>query len=60
MLTTGFNDARVAPWQPGKMSARLQAASSSGDLCYCGLTTTPGTATGTLPRRRWMSCLLTK
>ncbi|HEY2445806.1 MAG TPA: prolyl oligopeptidase family serine peptidase [Rhizomicrobium sp.] len=31
MLTTGMNDPRVAPWQPGKMAAALQAASSSGD-----------------------------
>lgn len=30
MLTTGFNDPRVISWQPGKMTARLQAASSSG------------------------------
>ncbi len=30
MLTTGANDPRVAPWQPGKMTARLQAATSSG------------------------------
>jgi prolyl oligopeptidase len=30
MLTTGINDPRVAPWQPGKMAARLQAANSSG------------------------------
>ncbi len=30
MLTTGINDPRVAPWQPGKMTARLQAATSSG------------------------------
>jgi prolyl oligopeptidase len=29
MLTTGFNDPRVASWQPGKMAARLQAATSS-------------------------------
>jgi prolyl oligopeptidase len=29
MLTTGMNDPRVAPWQPGKMAARLQAATSS-------------------------------
>jgi prolyl oligopeptidase len=29
MLTTGFNDPRVASWQPGKMTARLQAATSS-------------------------------
>jgi len=30
LLTTGMNDPRVPPWQPAKMTARLQAASSSG------------------------------
>jgi prolyl oligopeptidase len=30
MLTTGFNDPRVISWQPGKMAARLQAATTSG------------------------------
>lgn len=30
MITTGFNDPRVASWQPGKMAARLQGATSSG------------------------------
>jgi prolyl oligopeptidase len=30
MITTGFNDPRVASWQPGKMAARLQSATSSG------------------------------
>jgi prolyl oligopeptidase len=30
LLTTGRNDHRVPPWQPGKMAARLQAATSSG------------------------------
>ncbi len=30
LLTTGLNDPRVAPWQPGKMAARLQAATASG------------------------------
>jgi prolyl oligopeptidase len=30
LMTTGLNDPRVAPWQPGKMTARLQAASDSG------------------------------
>jgi len=29
-LTTGFNDPRVASWEPGKMTARLQAATASG------------------------------
>lgn len=28
LLTTGINDPRVAPWQPGKMAARLQAANA--------------------------------
>jgi prolyl oligopeptidase len=30
MLLTGVNDPRVAPWQAAKMTARLQAASTSG------------------------------
>ena len=30
LLTTGSNDPRVDPWMPGKMTARLQAATSSG------------------------------
>jgi len=30
MVTTGFNDPRVVPWEPGKMTARLQAATASG------------------------------
>jgi prolyl oligopeptidase len=30
LLTTGFNDPRVPSWHPGKMAARLQAATSSG------------------------------
>ncbi len=30
LLTTGINDPRVAPWQPGKMAARLQAANAGG------------------------------
>ena len=30
MLTTGINDPRVASWEPGKMTARLQAATASG------------------------------
>ena len=30
LLTSGYNDPRVAPWQPGKMAAHLQAATSSG------------------------------
>ncbi len=30
MLTTGLNDPRVVVWQPAKMAARLQAATTSG------------------------------
>ena len=30
LLTTGMNDPRVAPWQAGKMAARLQKATASG------------------------------
>jgi prolyl oligopeptidase len=30
LLTTGVNDPRVSPWQAAKMTARLQAATSSG------------------------------
>jgi prolyl oligopeptidase len=29
-LTAGRNDSRVALWQPGKLTARLQAATGSG------------------------------
>lgn len=29
LLTTGITDPRVAPWEAGKMAARLQAATSS-------------------------------
>ena len=30
LLTTGINDPRVASWEPAKMAARLQAATTSG------------------------------
>jgi len=30
LFTTGFNDPRVDPWDPGKMAARVQAATRSG------------------------------
>jgi prolyl oligopeptidase len=31
LLTCGLNDQRVVAWQPAKMGARLQAATSSGN-----------------------------
>jgi prolyl oligopeptidase len=30
LLMTGIKDRNVAPWEPAKMAARLQAATSSG------------------------------
>lgn len=30
LVTTGWNDPRVASWEPGKIAARLQAATGSG------------------------------
>jgi prolyl oligopeptidase len=30
LITTGWNDPRVTSWEPGKIAARLQAATSSG------------------------------
>lgn len=30
LVTTGWNDPRVISWEPGKMAARLQAATASG------------------------------
>lgn len=30
LLSSGYNDPRVPPWQPGKLAAHLQAATSSG------------------------------
>jgi prolyl oligopeptidase len=30
MITTGMNDPRVVSWEPGKMAARLQAATTGG------------------------------
>jgi len=30
LITTGINDPRVVSWEPGKMAARLQAATASG------------------------------
>lgn len=32
LLTTGWNDPRVSSWEPGKMTARLQAATTGGPV----------------------------
>ena len=51
LLTTGYNDPRVDPWQPGKMAARLQAASSSGKPVLLRVDFESGHGAGT-PRPR--------
>ena len=51
MLTAGSNDPRVLPWQPGKMAARLQQATSSGKPVLLRLDTEAGHGLGT-PRDR--------
>jgi prolyl oligopeptidase len=51
LLTTGFNDPRVDPWQPGKMAARLQQASTSGKPVLLRLDMQSGHGLGT-PRDR--------
>jgi prolyl oligopeptidase len=44
LLTAGLNDPRLAVWQPAKMTARLQAATTSGHRSCCGSMRTPATA----------------
>ena len=51
LLTAGMNDPRVMPWQPGKMAARLQQASTSGKPVLLRLDTEAGHGLGT-PRDR--------
>jgi prolyl oligopeptidase len=46
MLTTGMNDPNVAPWQPGKMAARLQQATSSGRPVLLRVDTDAGHGSG--------------
>jgi prolyl oligopeptidase len=52
LLTAGFNDARVAPWQPGKMAARLQAATASGKPVLLRVDFESGHGRGTSRARR--------
>jgi prolyl oligopeptidase len=51
MLTAGMNDPRVMAWQPGKMAARLQQASTSGKPVLLRLDMETGHGPGT-PRDR--------
>ena len=46
MLTAGMNDSRVDPWQPGKMAARLKAASTGGKPILLRVDTSAGHGIG--------------
>ena len=52
LLTAGYNDARVAPWQPAKMAGRLQAASASGKPVLLRVDFQSGHARGTTRAKR--------
>lgn len=52
LLTAGYNDARVAPSQPGKMAARLQAATASGKPVLLRVDFESGHGRGTSRARR--------
>jgi prolyl oligopeptidase len=46
VFTTGLNDPRVSPWEPGKMAARLQAATGSGNPVLLRVETEGGHGVG--------------
>ena len=52
MLTTGVNDPRVAPWEAGKFTARLQAASASGKPVILRVETDAGHGIGSTRKQR--------
>jgi prolyl oligopeptidase len=52
LLTTGYNDARVEPWQAGKMAARLQAANADGKPVLLRVDLEAGHGPGTARARR--------
>jgi len=52
LLTAGYNDARVEPWQPGKMAARLQASTASGKPVLLRVDFESGHGRGTSRARR--------
>ncbi|QJR15797.1 prolyl oligopeptidase family serine peptidase [Usitatibacter palustris] len=51
LLTTGMNDPRVDAWQPGKMAARLQAATTSGKPVLLRVENDAGHGIGTTRRQ---------
>ena len=52
MLTTGMTDPRVAPWEAMKMTARLQAATSSGRPVILRVETDAGHGLGSTRKQR--------
>jgi len=52
LLTTGANDPRVAPWEAGKMAARLQAATSSKKPVILRVETDAGHGIGSTRKQR--------
>jgi len=52
LLTTGVNDPRVAPWEPGKFTARLQAATGSGKPVILRVETDAGHGIGSTRKQR--------
>ncbi len=52
LLTTGVNDARVAPWQSAKMAARLQAATTSKRPIFLRVDYDSGHGAGTTRSQR--------
>jgi len=59
LLTTGINDPRVTPWEPGKMAARLQAATGSWKADSTSVDYQGGHGALALPVRNIANCWLT-
>lgn len=53
LLTGGMNDPRVDVWQPAKMAARLQAATTSGKPILLLVKGDEGHGIGSTMRQRW-------
>jgi prolyl oligopeptidase len=52
LLTTGLTDPRVAPWEAGKFSARLQSATASGKPVILRVETDAGHGLGSTRKQR--------